>query len=135
MNKQHLYEDHQESFSINGAPPKNPPSLSKVFLIDDKAKEVMDGVNKGTYDHSLLSEWKDVFSYGKNHHNETLLGIDYNSNFGGWQEWDSQLSSCHQSGKFFNNDLSSIVDDEQIRSASSSNERPIRLNPTITRCK
>lgn len=31
----------------------------------DKAKEVMDGVNKGTYDHSLLSEWKDVFSYGK----------------------------------------------------------------------
>lgn len=47
----------------------------------DKAKEVMDGVNKGTYDHSLLSEWKDVFSYGKNHHNETLLGIDYNSKF------------------------------------------------------
>lgn len=67
----------------------------------DKAKEVMDGVNKGTYDHSLLSEWKDVFSYGKNHHNETLLGIDYNSNFGGWQEWDSQLSSCHQSGKLW----------------------------------
>ena len=43
----------------------------------DKAKEVMDGVNKGTYDHSLLSEWKDVFSYGKNHHNETLLGMGF----------------------------------------------------------
>ena len=67
----------------------------------DKAKEVMDGVNKGTYDHSLLSEWKDVFSYGKNHHNETLLGIDYNYNLSGWKEWDSQLSSCHQSGKLW----------------------------------
>ena len=72
-----------------------------IAYLADKAKEVMDGVNKGTYDHSLLSEWKDVFSYGKNHHNETLLGIDYNSNFGGWQEWDSQLSSCHQSGKLW----------------------------------
>ncbi len=41
----------------------------------DKAKEVMDGVNKGTYDHSLLSEWKDVFSYGKNHHNEYLCYV------------------------------------------------------------
>ena len=33
MNKQHLYEDHQESFSNNAALPKNPPSHSKVFLI------------------------------------------------------------------------------------------------------
>ncbi|WP_444376028.1 hypothetical protein [Phocaeicola vulgatus] len=40
MNKQHLYEDHQESFSNNAALPKNPPSHSKVFLIDDKMKVV-----------------------------------------------------------------------------------------------
>lgn len=67
----------------------------------DKAKEVIDGVNNGMYDHALLPDWGDVFSYGKNHHNETLLGIDYNSNLGGWSEGDSQLSSCHQSGKLW----------------------------------
>lgn len=64
-----------------------------------KAKEVIDGVNNGTYPHGLLSAYEDVFSYGNNHHFETLLGIDYNSTPGGWSEGDSQLSSCHQSGK------------------------------------
>ena len=64
-----------------------------------KAKEVIDGVNSGAYDHALLSDWADVFSYGKNHHSETLLGLDYNANTGGWSSYDSQLSSCHQSGK------------------------------------
>lgn len=66
-----------------------------------KAKEVIDGVNNGTYDQGLLPNWEDVFSYGMNHHHETLLGIDYNSNLGGWSEGDSQLSSCHQSGKLW----------------------------------
>lgn len=65
----------------------------------DKAKEVIDGVNNGTYAHGLLADWKDVYSYGNNHHRETLLGIDYNSRFGGWEDSDSQFSSCHQSGK------------------------------------
>jgi len=65
----------------------------------DKAKEVIDGVNNGTYDHGLLPDWKDVYSYGNNHHRETLLGIDYNSRLGGWDDSDSQFSSCHQSGK------------------------------------
>lgn len=64
-----------------------------------KAKEVIDGVNSGKYGHALLNDWNEVFSYGNNHHNETLLGIDYNSRFGGWAASDSQLSSCHQSGK------------------------------------
>ncbi len=63
-----------------------------------KAKEVIDGVNNGTYSHSLLDDWKNVYSYGMNHHNETLLGIDYNSIPGGWDLWDSQISSCHQLG-------------------------------------
>ena len=62
----------------------------------DKAKEVVDGVNNGTYDQSLLTDWNNVYSYGMNHHNETLLGIDYNATLGGWTDGDSQLSSCHQ---------------------------------------
>ena len=66
-----------------------------------KAKEVIDGVESKKYDQSLLAEWKDVYNYGMNHHNETLLGMDYNSNVGGWSEGDSQLSSCHQSGKLW----------------------------------
>jgi starch-binding outer membrane protein, SusD/RagB family len=64
----------------------------------DKAKEVIDGVNAGTYDHSLLADWNKVFSYGNNHHNETLLGIDFNATVGGWSDGDSQMSSCHQLG-------------------------------------
>lgn len=65
----------------------------------DKAKEVIDGVNSGLYDQGLLANWEDVYSYGNNHHRETLLGIDYRSTTGGWSDGDSQFSSCHQSGK------------------------------------
>ncbi|MDO4163852.1 MAG: RagB/SusD family nutrient uptake outer membrane protein [Bacteroides sp.] len=61
-----------------------------------KAKEVIDGVNNGTYDQALRDDWDDVYSYALNHHNETLLGIDYNSTVGGWSDGDSQFSSCHQ---------------------------------------
>ena len=60
------------------------------------AKEVIDGVESGTYDQALLSDWNKVYSYENNHHNETLLGIDYNATTGGWTEGDSQFSSCHQ---------------------------------------
>lgn len=63
-----------------------------------KAKEVIDGVNNGTYPHGLLDAYEEVFSYGNNHHFETLLGIDYNATPGGWSGGDSQLSSCHQFG-------------------------------------
>ncbi|MDD7461734.1 MAG: RagB/SusD family nutrient uptake outer membrane protein [Prevotellaceae bacterium] len=65
------------------------------------AKQVIDGVNSGKYPHQLLNDFADVYSYGKNFHSETLLGIDYNSTPGGWSEGDSQLSSCHQSGKLW----------------------------------
>lgn len=61
-----------------------------------KAKEVIDGVKGGKYNQGLLDDWKDVYSYGKNHHFETLLGVDYNTALGGWSDFDSQLSSCHQ---------------------------------------
>ena len=63
-----------------------------------KAKEVIDGVNNGTYKHGLLNEWNQVFSFGNNHHEETLLGIDYNTKVGGWGDGDSQLAACHQLG-------------------------------------
>lgn len=63
-----------------------------------KAKEVIDGVENGTYPHGLLDDWKEIYSYGNNHHRETLLGIDYNATTGGWGDGDSQLSSCHQLG-------------------------------------
>lgn len=61
-----------------------------------KAKEVIDGVENGTYDQGLLADWNKVYSYANNHHNETILGIDYNSTPGGWDSFDSQISSCHQ---------------------------------------
>ena len=61
-----------------------------------KAKEVIDGVEAGTYDQALWADWNKVYSYGMNHHNETILGIDYNSTPGGWSNQDSQISSCHQ---------------------------------------
>ncbi len=64
----------------------------------DKAKEVITGVNNGTYKQSLLDDWNNVYSYGMNHHSETILGIDYNATAGGWSDYDSQLTSCHQLG-------------------------------------
>ena len=61
-----------------------------------KAKEVIEGVNNGTYPHSLLTDWEQIYSYGNNYHNESLLGIDYMTRTGGWSNGDSQFSSCHQ---------------------------------------
>lgn len=64
----------------------------------EKAKEVMDGVKAGTYKQELLQDWNQIFSYGNNHHAETLLGIDFNTTVGGWGDGDSQFASCHQLG-------------------------------------
>ncbi len=57
-----------------------------------KAKEVIDGVSAGTYNLTMNSEWKNVYSYGNNYNTETVLGI----NFSPTKNWstDSQLSSC-----------------------------------------
>ena len=70
--------------------------IENYALAAAKAKEVIDGVEAGTYDQALLADWNKVYSYGMNHHNETILGIDYNSTPGGWSNQDSQISSCHQ---------------------------------------
>lgn len=50
---------------------------------------------------SPLTDWAQMYSYGNNHHKETLLGIDYRDYLGGWGSYDSQFSSCHQSGKLW----------------------------------
>lgn len=57
-----------------------------------KAKEVIDGVNNGSYDIIINTEWKDVYSYGNNYNKETILGINYSPT----KNWftDSELSSC-----------------------------------------
>lgn len=65
----------------------------------DKAKEVVDGVNAGTYPQVLLADYNEVYSYGNNTHAECLLGIDYMHRAGGWGNEDSQISSSHQSDK------------------------------------
>lgn len=67
-------------------------------LAADKAKEVVDGVNSGKYPNALCSTWADVYSYGNNYSSECLVGIVYNSQPGGWANYDSQLTSCHQLG-------------------------------------
>ena len=61
-----------------------------------KAKEVIDGVNSGTYPQSLLANWANVYSYGDIYHDESLLSIYYMPRTGGWSNADSQFSSCHQ---------------------------------------
>ena len=61
-----------------------------------KAKEVIDGVNNGTYPQSLLADWAQVYSYGNNYHDESMLNLFYMPRTGGWSNGDSQFSSCHQ---------------------------------------
>lgn len=52
----------------------------------EKAKEVIDGVDNGTYHYSLLDNYADVYSYKYNHDNpELLLGIYYNRSVDAFQ--------------------------------------------------
>lgn len=67
-------------------------------LAADKAKEVVDGVNSGKYPNGLCADWADVYSYGNNFSKEAIVGITFRSQTGGWSNFDSQLSSCHQFG-------------------------------------
>lgn len=64
----------------------------------DVLKEVVDGVNNGTYPQALNQNWADVYSYGNNYNPEIMLGIVYQDRTGGWSNQDSQLTSCHQLG-------------------------------------
>lgn len=64
----------------------------------DKAKEVVDGVNAGRYPNGLCADWADVYSYGNNFSREALVAITYHMQTGGWSNYDSQMTSCHQVG-------------------------------------
>ncbi|MCC8118265.1 MAG: RagB/SusD family nutrient uptake outer membrane protein [Bacteroidales bacterium] len=64
------------------------------------AKQVIDGVNNGTYDQAVV-DWGTVYDYGQNYNNGCILGIDYYTRAGGWASYDSQLTCCHQSGKLW----------------------------------
>lgn len=64
----------------------------------DKAKEVVDGVNSGKYPNGLCADWADVYSYGNNFSKEAVVAIVFNTNTGGWSNYDSQMTSCHQLG-------------------------------------
>lgn len=64
----------------------------------DKAKEVVDGIDSGKYPNALCADWADVYSYGNNHSAENIVSMVYRDVTGGWSNYDSQLSSCHQMG-------------------------------------
>lgn len=65
------------------------------------SKQVIDGVNNGTYPQSIV-DWPSVYDYGKNYNDGCILGIDYSDFCIGWWSWsDSQLSNCHQSSKLW----------------------------------
>lgn len=64
------------------------------------AWDVISGVKSGKYDQAVVA-WDQVYNYGNNHNNGCILGIDYRSRAGGWSSYDSQLTSCHQSGKLW----------------------------------
>ena len=60
----------------------------------EKAKEVIEGVNRGEYEYKLDKDYKDVYAMSNNYNNETVLGINY-SPFVDWAQ-DSELTSCNQ---------------------------------------
>lgn len=64
----------------------------------DAAYAVYEGVKNGTYNNSLCASWADVYSYGNNHSRENVVAMVYRDVTGGWSNFDSQLSSCHQLG-------------------------------------
>lgn len=59
----------------------------------EKAKEVIDGVEKGSYEYILEPEFKHVYSQSHNYTAETVVGINYVNDYG-WKQ-DSQLTSSN----------------------------------------
>lgn len=59
----------------------------------EKAKEVIDGVEKGTYEYILEPDFKNVYSMSHNYSAETVVGINYVCDYG-WDQ-DSQLTSSN----------------------------------------
>jgi hypothetical protein len=59
----------------------------------EQAKSVIDGVNSGTYEYILETEYKNVYAPSHNYTNETVVGISYSSSFL-WSD-DSQMTSSN----------------------------------------
>ncbi len=69
----------------------------------DKAKEVIDGVKSGKYNHALDPEWKDVYSYGNNYSSEQIVTISYYAvpgQMGAMGSNVSQFPLCHRFAQF-----------------------------------
>lgn len=58
------------------------------------AKQVIDGVNSGTYEYIIEPSYYDVYAPSHNYSKECVLGINFGTKFGYWWE-DSQMSSCN----------------------------------------
>lgn len=60
----------------------------------DKAKEVIDGVNNGTYDVVLENDWSKIYAPSNNYSKETLMGMSFTNAFGAWSQ-DSWMINCN----------------------------------------
>lgn len=65
-------------------------------LAATKAKEVIDGVNNGTYPYGLEEEFKYVYSMDHNYSKEVIVGTTYRDQNGGW----GQPSMCTSANLF-----------------------------------
>ncbi|MDE6223084.1 MAG: RagB/SusD family nutrient uptake outer membrane protein [Muribaculaceae bacterium] len=65
----------------------------------DKAKEVIDGVNAGTYNLALESDWNQVYSCGNDWSAEQIMTISYYDSpgtMGNMGSYTSQFCKCHR---------------------------------------
>lgn len=66
----------------------------------DKAKEVVDGVNNGTYFNKLEDDWKDVFSHGNEFSREQIVFVSYYTVPGVMGDMYDYVSQFGQSHRF-----------------------------------
>lgn len=62
-----------------------------------EAKEVISGVNSGTYKYEILADYKEVYSLSKNYNNETVVGINTSNNFTWAQDCEMGVSNIYES--------------------------------------
>ena len=66
-------------------------------LAANKAKEVIDGVNAGTYDFALLPEYKQVYSMKHNYNKETVVGVNTSPSYDWWSDSEFVLTQLFES--------------------------------------
>lgn len=59
-----------------------------------KAKEVIDGVEKGMYDTKLEKDWSKMYAPSNNYSKEALLAMSFSADFGSWNQ-DSWMINCN----------------------------------------